>query len=122
LPHPVWPPIEELSYGMPAFSLAPLPPGVIAPVGVAPLTALAADGVTAVDLGMQMSPMCFPMHDHSEPSQTAQGGNYNLGLIAGINFTGDRNIPGGIVTFPHAPAPDMFPPNATGPAAPPFVH
>jgi hypothetical protein len=30
------------------------------------------------------------MHDHSEPSQTSQGGNYNTGLISGIYFTGDR--------------------------------
>jgi FtsP/CotA-like multicopper oxidase with cupredoxin domain len=28
-PHPVWPPTEELSFAMPAFSLLPLPPGVI---------------------------------------------------------------------------------------------
>jgi len=47
-----------------------------------------------VDIGQRMSPMCYPMHDHTEPSQTAQGGNYNCGLIAGITFIGDRNIPG----------------------------
>jgi hypothetical protein len=32
------------------------------------------------------------MHDHSEPSQTSQGGNYNCGLISGVYFIGDRNI------------------------------
>ena len=32
------------------------------------------------------------MHDHSEPSQTAQGGNYNMGLISGMYITGDRNF------------------------------
>ena len=58
------------------------------------------------------------MHDHSEPSQTAQGGNYNQGLIAGMNITGDRNTSGGVTTFPNAP--DMFPPNTTGLAAPPM--
>jgi hypothetical protein len=47
-----------------------------------------------VDLKQRMAPLCFPMHDHSEPSQTAQGGNYNCGLISGIYFTGDRNTPG----------------------------
>lgn len=119
-PHPCWPPTEELSFAIPSFSLAPPPPGVIAPAGVTPLTAFAQDGVTPIDLGMQLSPMCYPMHDHSEPSQTAQGGNYNLGLISGINFTGDRNTPGGVTTFPNAP--DMFPPRETGPAAPPFEH
>ena len=41
-----------------------------------------------------VSPVCFPMHDHSEPSQVAQGGNYNCGLISGIDFIGDRNTPG----------------------------
>ena len=47
-----------------------------------------------VELGQRMSPLCYPMHDHSEPSQTAQGGNYNYGLISGIYFTGDRTAPG----------------------------
>jgi hypothetical protein len=37
------------------------------------------------------------MHDHSEPSQTSQGGNYNTGLISGIYFIGDRN---GTMNFP----------------------
>ena len=66
-----------------------------------------------------LSPMCYPMHDHSEPTQTAQGGNYNQGLIAGMMFTGDRNAdgrlpnpgpgtgitvaPNGVFTFPNAP-------------------
>jgi hypothetical protein len=39
---------------------------------------------------MRQSPLCYPMHDHSEPSQTANGGNYNCGLIAGIYMVGDR--------------------------------
>ncbi|MBI2919334.1 MAG: multicopper oxidase domain-containing protein [Chloroflexi bacterium] len=76
--HPVWPPVEEMNVYMP-------------PKGT---KAKAADGVTDVELGQRMSPLCFPMHDHSEPSQTAQGGNYNNGLIAGIYYTGDRNTPG----------------------------
>ncbi|MBI2858178.1 MAG: hypothetical protein HYX90_03790, partial [Chloroflexi bacterium] len=50
-----------------------------------------------IELGQRMSPLCFPMHDHSEPSQTSQGGNYNTGLISGIYFTGDRN---GMMDFP----------------------
>jgi hypothetical protein len=93
--HPVWPPTEEL-----AMILPPTP---------------ASEAV-------QLSPICYPMHDHSEPSQSSQGGNYNLGLISGINFTGDRNInPAAVTTFPHAPPPSEFPSNTTAPAAPPVV-
>jgi hypothetical protein len=57
-------------------------------------SALAQDGVTLVELGQRMSPLCYPMHDHTEPSQTAQGGNYNCGLISGMYILGDRNTPG----------------------------
>jgi len=52
-----------------------------------------------IDLEQRMSPLCYPMHDHSEPSQTAQGGNYNCGLISGIYIVGDRNTPG-FMDFP----------------------
>jgi hypothetical protein len=47
-----------------------------------------------VDIHQRQSPLVYPMHDHSEPSQTAQGGNYNCGLIAGMTIIGDRNTPG----------------------------
>lgn len=47
-----------------------------------------------VDIAVRQSPLVYPMHDHSEPSQTAQGGNYNCGLISGMNIIGDRNTPG----------------------------
>jgi FtsP/CotA-like multicopper oxidase with cupredoxin domain len=67
---PVYPPYEELDVYMPALGTK------------------AANGV---ELGQRQSPLCFPMHDHSEPSQVSQGGNYNCGLISGIYFTGDRN-------------------------------
>lgn len=58
------------------------------------------------------------MHDHAEPTQTAQDGNYNQGLISGLMFIGDRNADGllrppapgteivvnhGVFTFPEAP-------------------
>ncbi len=81
VPHPTWPPTEELAMFMPK------------------------QGTTAgvVSIAVQLSPLCYPMHDHSEPSQTAQGGNYNLGMISGINFTGDRNLPDADKTFPNAP-------------------
>jgi hypothetical protein len=72
------------------------------------------------------------MHDHSEPSQTAQGGNYNQGMIAGMNFTGDRNaddrLGEGVLTFPDAPEqygpdPNVSPQQAAGPEPPwPHVH
>jgi hypothetical protein len=79
-PHPTWPPIEEHATFLPAV-------GAVA-------------GVT--NISVQLSPMCYPMHDHSEPTQTAQGGNYNNGLLSGINFTGDRTM-GSVVTFPNPP-------------------
>jgi hypothetical protein len=47
-----------------------------------------------VFIHQRQSPLCYPMHDHSEPSQTAQGGNYNCGLISGVYFIGDRNTSG----------------------------
>lgn len=52
-----------------------------------------------IDLTQRMSPLCYPMHDHTEPSQTAQGGNYNCGLISGIYIIGDRTVPGAM-NFP----------------------
>jgi hypothetical protein len=70
----------------------------------------AAGVIGGVPIHMSMSPLCYPMHDHTEPSQTSQGGNYNLGLIAGLNFTGDRNAPGGVRTFPNKPT--VFGPKA----------
>ncbi len=89
-----------------------------------------------IDLAVRLSPICFPMHDHSEPSQVANGGNYNCGLISGIVFTGDRRgaRPGqpGVQTFPDRPTtgdpmapvthgPDMFPGQKGAlVAAPPF--
>lgn len=99
-PHPVWPPIEEINFFIPAVgTLAdPLDPN-------------------SPDLSVQLSPLCYPMHDHNEPSQVAQGGNYNLGMIAGIDFTGDRTASGGVITFPNAPL--EHPHNETGPAAGP---
>ncbi len=54
-------------------------------------------GTGTIDLAQRQSPLCYPMHDHSEPTQTAQGGNYNCGLISGVYFLGDRN---GLVNFP----------------------
>jgi hypothetical protein len=79
---PVWPPNEELNTFIPG-------PGVVVTAG-------------GQDLQAQLSPLCYPMHDHSEPSQSAQGGNYNMGMISGINFTGDRNTPGAM-NYPNQP-------------------
>ena len=75
--HAVWPPVEEFEMYMPAL-------------GTKAKNAAGQD----VELGQRMSPLCYPMHDHSEPSQVSQGGNYNTGLISGIYFIGDRNTPG----------------------------
>ena len=70
--HPVWPPVDEFQVFIP-------PVGTLAALG------------SPIDLAQRMSPLCFPMHDHSEASQTAQGGNYNCGLISGMYVVGDRN-------------------------------
>ncbi len=75
--HPTWPPIEEFDVYMP-------------PLGTMGLSTV--DGVTPVSLAQRESPLCFPMHDHSEPSQSTQGGNYNTALISGMYIIGDRNI------------------------------
>jgi len=74
--HPCYPPIEEFEVHTP-------------PIGT---FAKAQDGITDVPMHQRLSPLCYPMHDHTEPSQTAQGGNYNCGLISGIYVLGDRNI------------------------------
>ncbi len=89
-----WPPNNELLTFMPG----PAPAGAT-PFQVVGNLVNGAGG----SLGVQLSPLCYPMHDHSEPSQTAQGGNYNMGMISGINFTGDRNTPGGVTSFPNQP-------------------
>jgi hypothetical protein len=51
----------------------------------------------------RMSPLCYPMHDHIETSQTAQGANYTTGIMSGVNITGDRNTPGAM-NFPNYPS------------------
>ena len=80
VPHPVWPPAEEMNMNFPKI------------------------GTKAgnTDISVRLSPICYPMHDHTEPSQSAQGGNYGLGMMSGIHFIGDRNTPGGVTTFPNA--------------------
>lgn len=78
---PTWPPVQEFEQHFPAIGTL----------------ALSFDGTRQIDLAQRQSPLCYPMHDHSEPSQTAQGGNYNCGLISGIYFLGDRN---GMMNFP----------------------
>jgi hypothetical protein len=106
-----WPPVQELHMNIP------------------PIGTVADDGRP---MHVPLSPVCYPMHDHSEPSQAAQGGNYNMGLIAGINFIGDRTIdidgqrntnPNRVLTFPHSPL--IRTAHATGAAAgprPPHPH
>ncbi len=89
-----WPPIQELDMHMPPVGTFADPLNPVIPIHV------------------QLSPLCYPMHDHSEPSQTSQGGNYNLGMISGINFTGDRTTPGGVTTFPNPPT--VHGPSETG--------
>lgn len=110
--HPVWPPIEEFDVFMPDIGDKK------------------AEDIfgNEIDLAARQSPLCYPMHDHSEPSQTSQGGNYNCGLIAGIYFVGDRNTPGHM-NFPleeHMDIlmghPRIYGIRATGLAAPAFGH
>ncbi|MBI2851483.1 MAG: multicopper oxidase domain-containing protein [Chloroflexi bacterium] len=72
---PCWPPTEECNVHIP---------------GIGEDVAKDRFG-NNIDLTQRLSPLCYPMHDHAEPSQTTQGGNYNTALISGIYFTGDRN-------------------------------
>jgi hypothetical protein len=119
--HLTWPPLQEISMFIPK-------------VGDRKGKDQAGNDI---DLAVRLSPICFPMHDHSEPSQVANGGNYNCGLISGIVFTGDRKggRPGQtskVLTFPDRPTtgdpmapvthgPDMFPGQKGALiAAPPF--
>lgn len=94
-----WPPNEELNTFIPPIGTLADPLNPLSP-----------------DISVQLSPICYPMHSHTEASQTSQGGSYNLGLISGINFTGDRNTPGGVTTFPLMHT-DNHGPDKTGPAA-----
>ncbi len=74
---PVWPPVEEFGRHHPGIG-----------------EDIAQDRFgNNIDLAQRQSPLCYPMHDHAEPSQTSQGGNYNTGLITGMYFLGDRNTP-----------------------------
>ncbi|MBL0225518.1 MAG: multicopper oxidase domain-containing protein [Geobacteraceae bacterium] len=82
--HPCWPPIEEMAIHMPFNKKASDING------------------NDVSLDQLQSPLCYPMHDHAEASQTSQGGNYNCGLISGAYCTGDRNTPG-FMDFPMEP-------------------
>lgn len=76
--NPVWPPVEEMNVFLPEQSNP---------------------------LHVSQSPLCYPMHDHIETSQTSQGANYNTGMMSGIVFTGDRTVPG-TMNFPEYP--DVF--------------
>jgi hypothetical protein len=95
VPHPVWPPTEELNMHFPEVG----------------------NHAGDVDISVRLSPICYPMHDHSETSQSAQGGNYGMGMMSGIDIIGDRNTPGGVTTFPGAVT--VHGPEETGPAAGP---
>ena len=72
--HPAWPPVEEFTLHHP--KIGTIKKGFL--------------GGT-VDIAQRQSPLCFPMHSHSEPDQTTQGGNYNTALISGMYFIGDQN-------------------------------
>jgi hypothetical protein len=88
--NPCWPPVEEMNVYMPKIGT----------------NAKDVNGNT-VSIAQRESPLCYPMHDHSEPSQTSQGGNYNCGLISGVYCTGDRNAQsqglGNFMDFPMDP-------------------
>jgi hypothetical protein len=79
--HPVWPPNEELNAFIPTPKVPR--PGQTILSGVPTFTAQDQFG-NEIDLAVQLSPMCYPMHDHSEPTQTAQGGNYLCGTVSGL--------------------------------------
>jgi hypothetical protein len=73
-------------------------------------------------MATRMSPLCYPMHDHIETTQTAQGANYTTGIMSGVNITGDRNTPGAM-NFPNYPHHfDLSYLKETSPAAPYIPH
>jgi FtsP/CotA-like multicopper oxidase with cupredoxin domain len=88
-----WPPGEELD----VF----IPPGGTA-IGQDPADPTGQTLIN-VPLTQRESPCCYPMHDHSEPTQTTQGGNYNTALISGMYIIGDRNV-----TLPRFNVNDLF--------------
>jgi len=77
-----WPPKEELDTFIPEGGTAQ---------GQDPADPTGQTLIT-VPLMQRESPLCYPMHDHSEPTQSTQGGNYNTALISGAYFIGDLNI------------------------------
>jgi len=81
--HPAWPPTEEFTMHHPAIGT--LKQGFL--------------GGT-VDIAERQSPLCYPMHSHSEPDQATQGGNYNNSLISGMYFIGDHHDPANPSDFP----------------------
>jgi len=85
--NPCWPPVEEMQTHIP-LSFVPAP-GSLEAIG-APTDI----NGNLLNMGQRLSPLCYPAHDHLEPSQTAQGGNYNCGLISGVYVIGDRNAQG----------------------------
>lgn len=72
---PVWPPVEEFNFFFPE---------------------------EGERFAQRQSPLCYTMHDHVEPTLTAQGGNYPLGLMSGLTIIGDRTVPG-FMNFPNYP-------------------
>lgn len=90
VPHPVWPPTEEMNMHFPKKG----------------------EKAGDTDISVRMSPICYPMHDHSEMSQSLQGGNYGMGMMSMMHFIGDRNTPGGVTTFPGAES--LYGPLRTG--------
>lgn len=54
-----------------------------------PLRDLIPQELSLVLGGVPQSPLRYPMHDHSEQSQTAAGGNYPQGDVTDIVFLGD---------------------------------
>ena len=81
--HPAWPPVEEFSMHHPK-------------VGTIKKAFLSG----TVDIAQRQSPLCFPMHSHSEPDQVTQGANYNTALISGMYFIGDNSNPATRIDFP----------------------
>ena len=67
------------------------------------------------NVGVQQSPLVYPMHCHNEPSQTAAGGNYPQGAVTHFEFLGDLDgvdFPNDMAGFVTPPTPVSFP--ATG--------
>lgn len=86
-------PMDRIDWVVPFIRPPDIPPVAVLNGGTNPNQFIRLDApqeLAHVDmLGLPQSPLAYPMHDHTEPTQTSAGGNYNTGALAHIYITGD---------------------------------